>query len=761
MKNVSWLLLIVSLLLVLHSSLQSTEVFWAGLSIITSLSLFCYALGALSKRYFFFDVVGALPLGLLLYFTILQLVPMPPVLVEALSPHTYQLYQPLLDEQESQRWISLSTSPKKTLQLFFLLSSSILIYILSQQLFSDRIKVKTYIFRAFLSFTLLSLITLGLLPLIAGLEVWGLLSFLYFLVPVIFALFLYYIPVIKGRGTLGDELRLLLKEPDFQTHLIYLSCFVLLVVVLIVQSTWTALLCLYGIALLFLLFFSLKFTATFRPVLLLLLLIVLPFFAGLFPANTWYSKVWHNINGTHLFEVTGELATILIQIIKRFPLFGAGFGSSEEIIPYLFADLEGAGVVARLPLGVQLIIEIGLIGVVLIFWFFLSLSLAIWKMVRVRNDRFVSLMGIGAMTALTGFMLQLLFLPDSLKATTLIYFAWFIGVCNSAVHCRFHYYEPDSYRAQKNRTFSLLIGCFSFMLCGFSILTFSTNWYAGYLSTNVGFAVDGEDLTSKQLKAARDSLRIAMALDPLESRYPYKLAQLESFADNDQRARDLFVDAGIRNVMHGSVYQQLALRGERRDEERVALIEVGFRHDPGNTELGLQYGAWLFSRNKREEALHLIERAVALEPEEALVWLPLLMRNEVTPDELLQILPHSVELWLQLADESEKEGKLLFADFFYQQALAISGGDEYVDPAWLQQIIGYYKKRGRKDMELLAIRRAISVLPVEPVFHRLLGDYYRREGVRYRAIEEYREVLKINPEDPTSKSELQDLLDTE
>ena len=53
----------------------------------------------------------------------------------------------------------------------------------------------------------------------------------------------------------------------------------------------------------------------------------------------------------------------------------------------------------------------------------------------------------------------------------------------------------------------------------------------------------------------------------------------------------------------------------------------------------------------------------------------------------------------------------------------------------------------KPKMAVLYIRWVVLLAPWVGVFHRMLGDYYLKEGVTYRAKEEYERALVLDPED--------------
>ena len=79
-------------------------------------------------------VPGLLPLLLLLLWLLAQCLPLPPALVQTLSPQTAAVWQPVLDLLPPDTWIPLSLNPQAALTEGLRLGSYVLVYILATQL---------------------------------------------------------------------------------------------------------------------------------------------------------------------------------------------------------------------------------------------------------------------------------------------------------------------------------------------------------------------------------------------------------------------------------------------------------------------------------------------------------------------------------------------------------------------------------------------------------------------------------------------------
>jgi tetratricopeptide (TPR) repeat protein len=125
--------------------------------------------------------------------------------------------------------------------------------------------------------------------------------------------------------------------------------------------------------------------------------------------------------------------------------------------------------------------------------------------------------------------------------------------------------------------------------------------------------------------------------------------------------------------------------------------------------------------------------------------IPILDIHQFTREEIGEILPSSVEAWIRFGDFKEKMGEIEEARFYRIGALEKIGEGEEVRPGWYAQLIGYYRRQGQDEAALEMLREGVEKCPDYAPFRVQLGDYYKKEGISYRAKEEYERALVIEP----------------
>ncbi len=116
-----------------------------------------------------------------------------------------------------------------------------------------------------------------------------------------------------------------------------------------------------------------------------------------------------------------------------------------------------------------------------------------------------------------------------------------------------------------------------------------------------------------------------------------------------------------------------------------------------------------------------------------------------TPDEIRAALPQTPDAWIMYGDYLQKVGDLEGAEYYRSQALSFIDQAEEVKPYWFQQLIQFYHETKRPERAELVLREAVEKLPGHASFHVQLGDFFRNDGINFKAEEEYKRALMLDP----------------
>jgi tetratricopeptide (TPR) repeat protein len=126
-------------------------------------------------------------------------------------------------------------------------------------------------------------------------------------------------------------------------------------------------------------------------------------------------------------------------------------------------------------------------------------------------------------------------------------------------------------------------------------------------------------------------------------------------------------------------------------------------------------------------------------------WAPLFEDFSFSREEIATALPNSVDAWIQYGVSLEKIDNIGEAEHYFNTALSFLEYEKQIKPYWFQTLIEFYRKKNQPERALLILRQATGLVPGHASFHIQLGDYYRTEGIIYRAKEEYQRALMIDP----------------
>jgi len=327
-----------------------------------------------------------------------------------------------------------------------------------------------------------------------------------------------------------------------------------------------------------------------------------------------------------------------------------------------------------------------------------------------------------------------------------LYFFFFCGLLVSAGHTRFHYQMnitllPQSRWLTQNSL--LFVGGIFFCLVLFGQ---GGVMLAQYQYNSIKHIYISRQLSEQRLNEVSSSLQIAARFDPFEGLYPYHQAEVQRYLKHPQKALDLYVQAGLKDPLDGAFLQSIGLLLPRdRQKDAAYLLKVGAERTLKKDQLMLTRVEWLLSVGKRDEAAEVLREAIAAKPGLVKMVVSLLQGFSFTSEELAEVLPISVESWMQCGYFLEKLGKHEDAAYFWQNGLQFINDESTIKPEWFSKLYSYYTKQKDSEKALEILRLGIEKLPQYPRFHEWLGDYYAKEGIAYRAEEEYQQVLLVEP----------------
>jgi len=135
----------------------------------------------------------------------------------------------------------------------------------------------------------------------------------------------------------------------------------------------------------------------------------------------------------------------------------------------------------------------------------------------------------------------------------------------------------------------------------------------------------------------------------------------------------------------------------------------------------------------------------------------MLQIHAFTREERARLLPAKPDAWIRYGDYLEKAGNPEGSLYYREKALQFIDNEPEIKANWILQLINYHRRHQQPEEALEVIRYGIDKLPDYAPFHIWLGDYYKKEGITYRAKEEYERAVMLDPRNESYKRRLRKL----
>jgi len=246
------------------------------------------------------------------------------------------------------------------------------------------------------------------------------------------------------------------------------------------------------------------------------------------------------------------------------------------------------------------------------------------------------------------------------------------------------------------------------------------------------------------LSTVKSDIGRAIHNSPLNYRYSYKLGSLENYFGNDEKGRQYLIRSAMQNPMYGSTLQSIGLTIEDSEQSSM-LLEKGYQRGLDDNELALTYMDYLLKTENTQQALEVMASKLRKYPALLPALSSLFSAYSLSVEEISQVLGTPIDNWISYASLLESAGNIDQAGYYFESALIKISNAEELKPQWFQKLMLHYKKSDQPDKSLAILRHAVESIPDNISFHLQLGDYYRKEGINFRAKEEYERVLLLQP----------------
>ncbi|MDH5523347.1 MAG: O-antigen ligase family protein [Desulfobulbaceae bacterium] len=730
-----------------------------------------------NKEQIWVKTPGLLPLLLLLGYMALQLLPLPPAIIKLISPHTFNLYRHVA-ENNAAIWIPISINPQATLTEFFRFATYTMFYLLAVQLMAKFDFLKKAL--------LLIAILAGVLafeaiiqkysspghiywfrPTVANATTTGpwvyhnhFAGFMEMLLPLVLGLFIYYRPNFTYKMPLKDRIVSLFTIPQANLHimlgigaiLIYTSIFVSLSRGGIISASLSLVL------FLILLGRGQKHSSKTKYLLTTLLVAIL--------AVGWFG--WEPIFARFdlIANAEGELreARPLLwqdswRLIKDFPLTGTGFGTFIYSYP-AYRTISGRSIFDHAHNDYfELMTDGGIIGFALVGIFLTTILYRAYQTFITRRDRFSGLLSIGALCGIVALLIHSITDFNMYNNANGLYFFFLCALLVSAVNTRQHGRRRKTLLPAGNKNKLLLHYGLPCLLALIACFYFNQGRIIGNYNyaqikdiyLNINIPAEKLDQISKQAHKA-------VAAAPLEAGYHFALANIAAFTNDHDTALNHYRQAIRLNPVEGDHLGQYALYLSQSNPTRTEqLLKAADRLDPLNPLPLRTYGNFLLAQGNKKQALDKLQAALAIDPSRSKEYLALLFFYNLPPDDIAQILPKRVAAYLAYGDSLLSLGKKDKAMEYYLLALTFMDNEPKINRWFFTKVFGMLIKEKRYEEALRVATMGADLLPTDALLKIYSGDAYIKLGINYRGIEEYKLALLLEPTNQQAQQRLEQL----
>jgi len=493
-------------------------------------------------------------------------------------------------------------------------------------------------------------------------------------------------------------------------------------------------------------------------------LIIIAFSAFTFFVVGWFGwapifESFHAIRDSYgnITDLRPHIWRDTLLIIKDFYLTGSGFGSYLSIYPK-YRTVEVDLLIDHVHNDyLELLSNGGLVAFFLMSAFLLSLLFKSWQTFKMRRNDYAIYLYAGSVTGLTSIFIHALTDFNFQIGANGLYFFFLAGLVLTS--------SASSPESINNRVKKKSIFYSARVIFPLSILLFSSCFiYKASLFTGniyLAKAMSYMDRAVNKEKAfvATKALEKALFFNPLDNRALSLMANIESQEGNHLKALH-FVNEAIENApLKTSLLRQKALilsrLGRKKEADIFFTLAIDYKkRDPLKFQ---DYAFWLINEKRDAEAAIYLKKAISLEPEKTRKYISYLTLNKRSPDYIWEVLPEKAEPYLHFARYLHATGREKKGEKAILKSVALIKMGEKAKAPVIRDIYYFLKRRKMHTQALEHIKKGVQSLPDDAELSLLLAMAYEEAGIKYRAIEEYRRTLVLDPKKTLAKKRIESL----
>lgn len=716
------------------------------------------------------------PLAMLLFLSLVQIVPLPLPVLKVLSPGTYRVYSDTL-QAGSGPWVTLSLYPEAGLSEIMRFVSYLCVYFLIVQILRTEDEIAAMTGTVVMIGALISL--LGIFQFMSwnGKLLWfrqlgsvtafgpyinrnhfaGLMEMI---IPVGVGASLVLAPSTKGFGGMREFVS------DFfigsrSNRLILVSAGTVLMITALFLSLSRGGIMGFSLSMVFLgIMLSLRTSTKRKGRVIVGFFLVIIFTVGWFGWKPVMGRLETIKSPRVTYEDRLKTWKESLEIVKSFPVFGTGLGTFEYVYPRYKSGPSQLRWEHAHNDYVEGAVELGIPGLLTALYGVGLFYRGMFRLLKSRKSIEPRLLGLGGMAGITAILIHSVVDFNLQIGANGLFFFFLLGFTVAVAHLRIRQETREALLERKeievrHRSRKLMTACF--------VITFVA--LAAFLVLNAGaelfYALAGGPLGGKpeELKSRKDLLERAHRMSPLDSRYLFALGNIDAALGEKKEALKYYQSAARLHPVNGDYIQMIGvaydLSGERESARKY--MKLGVLYDPTSAWKHKNYALWLLSSGDKDTGISEMRQAIALDPGNTRNYITALVLSGLPSNETRAVIPEIPEALIIYGRYREDVGDVDGALQAYLDAATAAKQEGINSAAAYSRVAVIYRNRGSDETAIQFFIEAIKASPNDADLRVSLARLYDKLGIVYRAREEYERALLLSPSNPEANRRLKEL----
>jgi len=747
---------------------------YAIMEIGTALALLFFFIFILKNKDTLYHVPGITPLCLFLFYILFQLIPLPPFVIEFLSPNTFKIHHTTQLITNTDSWMCLTVHPKATLSEFFRYATYVMFYILTVQLLSKKEMLQTTVFVIAIFGGLLAFSSILQFYLTTDMALWfrhvpnnalvtgpyvnhnhygGLMEMIF---PIVLGLFFFYRPKI-GKSSIIKGIIEILSQEKANIHILIGTAALLIIVSIFVSLSRGAMISTCLSLILFTAFLLKRKISKGNTLLILSIIILTALSIGWFGWDQIFERFakLKNAQGV-IYDSRLDFWKDSKDIISHYKLTGSGMGTFSHIYPLHRSVINTRFLTHAHNDYLELLVEGGAIAFFLGACFLITLFLKTYPVFSKRRDAFSIYLYMGSITALAAILFHSFTDFNLHIGANGLWFFFVAGIAVSAAN--------TGIREQSRQTRLLPIDAavkklsLGFMVCILTLFTllFNISNLSGiFYYSNIKDSIMSAATPVGTIQKIEKIATLASRVDPFQADYQFTKANTAWFQNEIKKSQDYFIASLNLDPLNSRHLDRFATFLARQNDFQRAEIafEKSMIYDQSNPEYTFQYAVWLFANKKIDPGLEFMKQALSLDEKFIDRALTAMIVSGIDSEKIEQAIP-------------DKPGpSIAFAQFLYDTGDVQAAIDRYLGSldlienqgfAYFQKnpgktrfyffkIYQFFQKHNDLKNAMHTMERAEKALPMDVQIKIIFGDLYFQQDILYKALEKYEHALLIDP----------------